>query len=488
VSLSPPPRNPSPAICRAAIGSEPPGLAVQSEGVKYPIRHQLLLPLVITFSLAVLGVAAVSAWLGASRQLDLLNQRQAEVLDVLQGASFPVTRPVLQQMARLSGQQFVVWDRQRRVIVESSFDESTDLAAWIGEVVTLDEAAAAGQVQIDGTTYSIRETRLNQQPDYQVLVLTSHQLLADARWQAVWPPMAVGAGALLILVPWLLVLTRGWSRRIVGIQQCVSKIAEGDLSAVPDTTGRDDELAALVTDIRQMSQRLQELQGELVQVERERLVAQLTAGFAHQFRNGVMGAAAALELHGTRCVSADDRSLAQARRQLALLKDEIAGLLSLARREKPRLENVNIGQLLDEAVDMVSPIIEHHHLGLQIATHSSNECLPADRERLRSAVLNLLLNAIDAAGPNGHIQVGTSRSGNGLAILVKDSGPGPSREIADCMTTAFSTTKPSGVGLGLTVVATVAKDHGGRLTWRRESDWTVMELWLPTSPREELSP
>ncbi|HUQ69898.1 MAG TPA: HAMP domain-containing sensor histidine kinase, partial [Planctomycetaceae bacterium] len=430
---------------------------------------------------AVVGMAGFSAWLSSSRQIALLQDRQREVAHVLEAATFPLTGPVLQQVSRLSGQQFIVWDAQSAGIAQSSFAE---VPVGLAERIVGLPALQAGDLPVGTLTwnderYEVRPIRQKGPANLLVLVLTPQQSLDVARWDAIWPILAVGAGLLVVLIPWMLTITRGWSQRIGRIQQAVARIANGEQAIAIGHDGRDDELAALVADIQTMSLQLQQLQRELLQTERERLVAQLAAGFAHQFRNGVAGASLALQLHRQRCGAADEKSLAVAQRQLTLLETEIRGMLSLAKRAEHPHESFSVAKLIDEAVELVSPAAEHQAIDLQRRLPAECGSVTGSREGLRAALVNLLQNAIDAAGPSGIVRIGARQDNGRLLISVTDNGPGPAIGVADRMAEAFVTTKPEGIGLGLTVVSTVAHDHGGRLDWRREGDWTVVELSLP---------
>ncbi len=426
----------------------------------------------------VTGIAALTAWLSWARQLGQLRERQAQVVRVLEEANFPLSATVLRQMARLSGQEFVVWNRRERRIVETSFEASP--TAWESRFDTALAATvrpAERALMLAGESYLLREIGLRQPPEHAVIVLTSRRSLNAARWDAVWPPFAIGGGALLLLVPWLLSLTRGWSRRIEGIQRDVAVIANGGTLTDSQPPDHDDELTALLADIRRMERRLRDLQGELVRSERERLVAQWAAGFAHQIRNGVAGASLALELHATRCGAPGEPSLNVARKQLRLLESEIRGILSLARRERGPRAAVSIAELLQETVELLLPTVEHRRINLEVDPIDPTWVLDGVRDGLRAAVLNLLLNAIDAAGIGGVIRLRARPREGGVSIEVRDNGAGPAD--AARMLEPFFTTKPEGLGLGLTIVGAVTEDHGGRFGWRREEPWTLVELWLP---------
>ena len=236
-----------------------------------------------------------------------------------------------------------------------------------------------------------------------------------------------------------------------------------------------------------MALRLQEQRDQLVQAERERLIAQVTAGFAHQLRNGLSGASLAVQLHSTRCPAAhNDKSLRVAERQLQLLSEEIRALLALGRKDSRPSEVVELGRLAREVGDLVWPQAEHLGTELVLPELNSTVIVRGNPEALRAAMLNLLLNAIEAAGPRGRVEVVIEEQQNQPVVRVIDSGSGPSLEMSSRLGEPFVTSKQEGIGLGLMVVQTVARDHGGTLTWRRESNQTHFEFRLPPRGEEEL--
>ena len=102
----------------------------------------------------------------------------------------------------------------------------------------------------------------------------------------------------------------------------------------------------------------------------------------------------------------------------------------------------------------------------------------ADSEQMQASLLNLVQNAVEAAGPGGHVIVQVSvlattiptGSLSGKFVIrvdVLDSGPGVSEELRSRIFEPFVTGKPEGVGLGLTLAAQTAEDHGGSLGYER---------------------
>ena len=94
-------------------------------------------------------------------------------------------------------------------------------------------------------------------------------------------------------------------------------------------------------------------------------------------------------------------------------------------------------------------------------------------------MLNLTLNAIEAAGQGGTVSLEAFARDREVFIEVVDTGPGPPAELAGELFEPFVTSKKEGVGLGLALARQVAVDHGGQLSWTRAAGLTRFVLMLP---------
>ena len=101
------------------------------------------------------------------------------------------------------------------------------------------------------------------------------------------------------------------------------------------------------------------------------------------------------------------------------------------------------------------------------------------REALRAALVNLALNAIDAAGPGGRVTLRGEDHNRGIQLIVEDDGPGPPTALAAAMHEPFVTGRAEGIGLGLAVAKAVAEQHGGTLHWARTAGLTRFVIDLP---------
>ena len=242
----------------------------------------------------------------------------------------------------------------------------------------------------------------------------------------------------------------------------------------PPATSRDSSRDLRATRSRtspvrfnRMCNQLKQMQQTIRQSERTRLLAQLAAGLAHQLRNSLTGARMSVQLHARRFPPQDgDETLDVALRQLAMTEEQVKGLLSLGRVERQPHAPCELGQLLEDVALLVKPSCQHAKV--ELCRHRAGDDplhVMADEAGLRAAVLNLTMNAIEAAGPAAR-SISAHRADRGeVTIEVSDTGPGPPPEVAEHLLEPFVTSKPEGVGLGLAVAQQVAVEHGGRLTW-----------------------
>jgi signal transduction histidine kinase len=231
-----------------------------------------------------------------------------------------------------------------------------------------------------------------------------------------------------------------------------------------------------------MAQQLARLQEAIRKSERLRLLGQLSGGLAHQLRNGAAGAKLALQLHATECPAGDREALDVALRQLALLEANLRRFLDLGRPGGMRREPCSLVRLIDEAVALWRP--QCKHAGTELAWEPAGDAeVIGDAGQLGDLILNVIGNAVEAAGPGGSVGVRLLTQEGNHRIEVSDSGVGPPAGIAERVFEPFVTGKDEGVGLGLAVARQAAEAHGGRIDWRRDDGRTYFVIELPIGPR-----
>ena len=459
--------------------------------MRWSLRNQLLVPFGAILLLAIGSISLLSALLAARNSSRQALHQLRTVTETLSQANFSLSEPVLRKMHALSGAHYVAFSRDGRLFAASlPAGDLTDLPAELPKGLPQNdwESLERSPIQLGEDRYLVAAVEPAANPSVQTLiVLFPEQSWSRIRRDAALPPLVVGLVAGLLTVVVAIWLSQRFGRRIDNLQEQVAAIAAGDFRQIR-VTARGDELDELITSVNRMSAQLAQMQQAIRHSERTRLLTQLAGGLAHHLRNAVAGARMALQLHERRCriassaAASPDQSLTVALRQLSLIETHLKGVLALGRIDERRRDRHDVSHLLQDVLLLVQPAGEHAGVTLR-AMGLDQECsLLMDAESVRAALLNLLLNAIEAAGSRGKVELELLRPGPGNAdpvvVEVRDTGAGPPPELGDTLLEPFVTSKPEGVGLGLALARQVAEDHGGKLSWHRADGQTCFRFSL----------
>jgi signal transduction histidine kinase len=179
-------------------------------------------------------------------------------------------------------------------------------------------------------------------------------------------------------------------------------------------------------------------------------------------------------------LAGNDASLDIALRQLSLTEEQIKGMLALGARRPQELRGGDLRQIAANIATLVEPMCQHVQVSLKSEVTLGDAAAHVhDADSIRAAILNLVTNAIEAAGPHGEVTISVSESDGDTVVAVADTGPGPPPATEGALFEPFITSKQEGVGLGLTLAQHTARHYDGTLTWRRSSDRTVFEMRWP---------
>jgi signal transduction histidine kinase len=160
----------------------------------------------------------------------------------------------------------------------------------------------------------------------------------------------------------------------------------------------------------------------------------------------------------------------------------VEGLLDLARPASARPEPGDLREAVRHAVDLVRARADAQ--GVPVRLSVPDTAVPAtwDRGPFGMALVNLLWNALDAMPAGGNLTVTLEAIAGGAEIRVRDAGPGIHPEMSGRLFTPFSSTKPSGTGLGLATCRRVVEQHGGSIDARNAPDGgAIFTIHLPAS-------
>jgi len=204
----------------------------------------------------------------------------------------------------------------------------------------------------------------------------------------------------------------------------------------------------------------------LERADRLKALSGLVAGAAHEIRNPLAGLKGAVQYLGR-----DQRLKEEKGNYLELLESEInrideivENLQTFARPRAPKFEKVILSDLVDSVLLLLKSQLEENNVKVSRVFRASQK-VELDAEQFKQAILNLLLNSIEAIGSRGgEILVSISETGEKTLLSIQDSGPGITAEQLERIWHPFYSSKEKGTGLGLSVVHSIITAHGGRIT------------------------
>jgi signal transduction histidine kinase len=328
------------------------------------------------------------------------------------------------------------------------------------------EGPEAQRIDIDGQPLLVvaRPIPPRSNPRASQLLITAS--LNDARDAARRAALGMGlavlaAGALLIALQYYLV--RSITQPISRLVAMANEIAAGrrDVRAAPAPHG---ELQALGAALNDMTAKLASYESELADRSRLAALGEMSARIAHEIRNPLTGLKLHLQLLDERTTPADKPTVRRLLDEVGRLELIVASSLSLTRPQAVNLREGDINAAVDEVLQLMEPSLRHRHIELQ---RGFAQVPPAmfDRDRIKQAVLNLVVNASDAL-PGGGSVLASSRYDEArgiVAISIEDSGPGIDPQLGDPAHALPGSSKPFGLGLGLKVCREIVAEHDGRL-------------------------
>lgn len=206
----------------------------------------------------------------------------------------------------------------------------------------------------------------------------------------------------------------------------------------------------------------------------------LLAGIAHEVRNPLSGMELFVGLleEDLRSDAARHAKVERVRRELDYLKRVVDEFLAYSREVRASTTRFSGRDLLTEVVESCVPAAGE--AGVRLLVEEAEVEISADREMLRSALQNVLLNAIQASAPGAEVQVRATADGATRILEVADRGRGMSADVLARAAQPFFTTREKGTGLGLALAQKVAERHGGLLRVTSEAGvGTVVRFELP---------
>jgi two-component system sensor histidine kinase PilS (NtrC family) len=274
-----------------------------------------------------------------------------------------------------------------------------------------------------------------------------------------------------------IVVTRGDGKEIpVGIT----------VSLLRDSVRKVTGAVASFTDLTD----LKRMEEELRCADRLAAIGEMSAVLAHEIRNpsaAIRGAIQELS-ENSKLEGTDGQLMKIAIHETDQLEKIVSDFLGFVRPHPRGKEPFQVSQLLDEVVQVAERcLISNSKVRIVREWPEDLGSMTADRGQIRQAILNVIQNGVEAMPGGGELRIGAGEDGESagyLGILVEDAGNGVSPEEARKVFDPFYTTKPRGIGLGMSIVHRIVTSHGGSIDIEsNEGKGTTVRMALPRENR-----
>jgi C4-dicarboxylate-specific signal transduction histidine kinase len=232
--------------------------------------------------------------------------------------------------------------------------------------------------------------------------------------------------------------------------------------------------AAIALEITRRERQFREMQMQLAHANRLATIGQLTASITHEVNQPIAGTIINAEA-ALRWLAGQPPDLEEVRQALTRIVNDgnrvgevIAGIRALVKKAPQRKHGVTINDAVQEVVALTHSEAMQSRVSVRTQLAAGLPLIEGDRVQLQQVMLNLIINAVEAMSGVTEgardllISTGKADS-DGVLVSIRDSGPGLAPAALERLFDAFYSTKPSGLGLGLSICRSIIEAHGGRL-------------------------
>jgi C4-dicarboxylate-specific signal transduction histidine kinase len=268
--------------------------------------------------------------------------------------------------------------------------------------------------------------------------------------------------------------------------------------------GRSDEGVAFVLDLtdrkraewaaRESERRYSLIQMELAHANRVATMGHLSASIAHEI-NQPIGAAITYANAASHWLDAQPPDLEEVRRALGFIMESnvragnvVDRIRALVKKAPPRKDRLEINETVLEVIALIQNEMAKKGISVRTQLAQTLPAIQGDRVQLQQVILNLLINAVEAMSEMTEglreLLISTAKTDSeGVLVAVRDSGPGLAPEGLERLFEAFYTTKPGGLGMGLSICRSIIEAHGGKMSATTNApQGAVFQFTIPARP------
>jgi two-component system NtrC family sensor kinase len=322
---------------------------------------------------------------------------------------------------------------------------------------------------------------------------------ADIRRNAImiFTSITLAGVMIAIFLGWL--FTGRIMQPVTHLIQASVEISNGNLSPdigpiSKDDIGRLQKKFLIMTAALKEKEKRHKVEDEtrLLQSEKQASVGKLAAGVAHEINNPLTAVLTFTHLILRRKDLSDEvrADLEIVKTQTERVRKIVKSLLDFSRQTVIKTESTEINKLIEDSLGLMKNQALIQDVNLLFHGADNLPTLTLDQNQLQSVLINMIINALDATPPGGHIDIQTMpvdvNGERGVEIIIADTGSGISPDNMGQIFDPFFTTKEvgEGTGLGLAVTAGIIERHGGTIkVWSQTHKGTTFTIWLPCQVR-----
>lgn len=237
---------------------------------------------------------------------------------------------------------------------------------------------------------------------------------------------------------------------------------------------------------------LKQMQAEVIRMDRLASLGVLASGIAHEIKNPLAGIKALAQACEEEFDENDSRReyLVRISRQVNRLDELLRTFFSYARPKTPDRKHCAVADILGEVLHLVSKKMQQQQIEFVQELPKNLQPVWVDNQQMQQVFLNLILNAIEAMPDGGILKfnalaLSTSAQINFIEVSIHDTGMGIPESQLETIFDPFYSTKPSGLGLGLSIVCRIIDEHRGDIRVKStEGAGTTFTIKLPTGVNE----
>lgn len=303
----------------------------------------------------------------------------------------------------------------------------------------------------------------------------------------------------LLMLALAMVVIVGWSftKPIQKLASSAQRVASGDLDFKVDIERRDEvgQLASTFNEMIDGLKSKRELEEKLNNAERQAAIGRLTQAVAHEIRNPLNVINLSIDHVASRYAPEDEKRREQFSRILSSIRDEVArlkrllsDLLNYGRPPRLAMETVDLSKLVDDTIDLIRPQADEQGVQVSVERDRAPAEVLGDRERLKSCISNIAINALQAMPGGGTLRTHIAQLNGSVEVTISDTGIGITEDALGKVFEPYFSTKQAGFGLGLAVTKAVVEEHKGSIEVKSQPQLgTTFIVRLPSAETQDVN-